>query len=202
MRRMCKFFGTTLLLALTACKPPPTDADMLRDMPEAEPSFASEPLPSPNTEGAMWAISQRNEGRIIFGVPGEPAVLSLDCEITASPTIRITRNSSADEGAGALLALVGNGHIGRLNVDATEVGKESFWVGEAPALGEVWEPLTGPRELIVTVPGAGTVNIGPSPIPGLWVEACRMGENLDEAALVEADKSEESETKEDVSAAS
>ncbi len=179
------------LLPLAACKPPPTDADMMRDMPEAAETFASDPLPSPDTEDAMWALSQRTDGRLIYGVPGETAVLSIDCDISAIPTLRITRNSPADEGAGALLAMVGNGHIGRIKVDATEVGNDSFWVGESPALNEVWEPLAGPRELTLTVPGAGMVSIGPSPMPGLMIEACRAGELLDGAALLEAQEGED-----------
>ena len=174
------------LFLATACKPPPTDADMLREIPEAAPSFASEPLASPSTEGAKWALSERIEGRLIYGVPGEPALLSLDCDTADSPTIRITRISPADDGAGALLALVGNGHIGRLAVDATDVGGRSIWVGEAQAVDEVWEPLAGPRELIATVPGAGTVGINASIVPGLHIEACRIGEQLTNAALEEA----------------
>jgi len=190
------------LAVLAACKPPPTDADMLREMPEAAHSFASDPLPSPDTDGAMWALSQRTEGRLIFGVPGEPAVLALDCNTSAAPSIRITRTSPADKGASALLALVGNGHIGRIKVDATRVNSESFWVGDASALDEVWEPLAGPRELTATVPGAGMVSIGPSPMPGLMIEACRGGSLLDEATLIEVQETSESDVKSDTSSAS
>ncbi|MEO1221565.1 MAG: hypothetical protein AAFY42_09490 [Pseudomonadota bacterium] len=192
-------FPFIALLALAACKPPPTDADMLRDMPETEPTFASAPLPSPITEGAMWALSQRTEGRLIYGVPGEAALLSLECDTTATPTLRLTRTSPADEGAGALLALVGNGHIGRIMVDATEVSGGTYWVGEAAALDEVWEPLAGPRELIATVPGGGTVNIDPSPLPRFLIEACRRGELLNDAALMEAQQAEEDDTAESAS---
>lgn len=174
---------------------------MLRDMPEAEPTFASAPLPSPETEGAVWVLSQRTDGRLIYGVPGEAALLSLECDNTATPSLRITRTSPADEGAGALLALVGNGHIGRIMVDATEVSGGSFWVGEAAAFDEVWEPLAGPRELIATVPGGGTVNIDPSPLPRFLIEACRQGELLNEAGLVEAQQVEDGDTEESASPA-
>lgn len=162
-----------------ACKPPPTDADMLRDLPEAAPTFASDPLPSPETEGAVWALSARTDGRLIYGVPGEAALLALDCDVSDAPTIQITRISPADKDAGALLALVGNGHIGRLKVDATELNGQFFWVGEAPAIDELWEPLMGPRELITTVPGAGMVTLNPSAYPSQMIALCREGQLLD-----------------------
>lgn len=154
---------------------------MLRDMPEAAPTFASDPLPSPETEGAVWARSQRVEGRIIYGVPGEPALLALECERDdpTAPTLTITRISPADEGAGALLALVGNGHIGRIAVDATEVNGRLIWLGEASALDEVWEPLAGPRELIATVPGAGMVTLNSSALPAIMIATCRFGESAE-----------------------
>ncbi len=164
------------LLALAACKPPPTDADMGRDMPEAEATFASEPLPSPDTEGAVWAESADAE-RIIYGVPGQPALIALACLRNGSePTLRITRMSPADEGAGAMLALIGNGAIGRMEVDATEVSGRTIWQGEDPASDEDWEPLAGPRQLTATIPGAGMVTLNPSPLPMQLVSACRSQE--------------------------
>jgi hypothetical protein len=162
---------------LAACKPPPTDADILRAIPEAEPVFASEPLPSPDTEGALWAASASAEGRLVYGIPGQPALLALECVSQAGelPRLAITRLAPADEEAGALLAMVGNGHIGRIAVDATELGGRLFWRGEALAADAAWEPLGGPRELIATVPGAGTVELNPSPLPGVLIERCRNG---------------------------
>jgi len=177
------------LLALAACKPPPTDADMIREV-ELE-NFASAPLPSPDATGALWAVSQRSEGRLIYGVPSNPALISIECTDAAVPAIRITRHSPADEGAGAMLAMVGNGHIGRLAVDAMRVTGRYFWVGEEPAASDVWEPLAGSRELIATVPGAGTVELRASPLPGALIEACRAGEPFDPASLDEPKEPEE-----------
>lgn len=194
LQRTSCLAGLATLSALAACKPPPTDADMARDMPEAAPAFASDPLASPDTAGAVWALSERVEGRLIYGVPGAAAVLAVECDLQASPLLRITRLSPADKGAGALLAMVGNGHIGRVKVDAAEVDGRSIWVGGAPALDEVWEPLAGVRELIATVPGAGTVALNPSPMPGLLIEACRAGEVLDKAALEAMAEPEEPQT--------
>lgn len=154
---------------------------MLRDMPEASLSFASAPLPSPDTHGAKWALSTRSDRRIIYGVPGEPALLALEClEVseTSEPELAIIRFSPADEGAGALLAFVGNGHIGRIKVDASELGEKTVWQGQLSATDSSWEPLVGPRELTATVPGAGMVALNPSSIPGLLIAACRLGEDL------------------------
>lgn len=166
-----------LTCALAACKPPPTDADLSRAIPEAAPTFASDPLPSPETEGAIWAHSVQDEGRIIYGTPGNPALLALECVADEGelPALHIIRLSPADEGAGALLALVGNGHIGRVEVDAEEFGGRSVWQGSAPAVQTLWEPLAGPRQLTATVPGAGMVTLNPSHLPGELIEACRTG---------------------------
>lgn len=165
------------IVGLAACKPPPTDADMARDLPETAPTFASEPQPSPETEGAIWAPSAQTGERIIYGVPGNPALLALECieANSALPRLRITRLAPADEGAGALLALVGNGHIGRIPVDAREVGGQSVWQGEAEAAAILWEPLAGPRALGATVPGAGRIELNPSELPGELIENCRTG---------------------------
>ena len=160
--------------ALAGCKPPPTDADLSRDAPEEMPAYASEPLPSPNVEGAIWAQSPSDANRLIYGVPGSPALLALTCLPESNPTrMAITRLSPADEGAGALLALVGNGHIGRIEVDAVEVGGRTMWRGEVLAADTDLEPLAGPRSLTVTVPGAGMVTINESEIAMQFLENCR-----------------------------
>ncbi|MEM6267601.1 MAG: hypothetical protein AAF707_08750 [Pseudomonadota bacterium] len=169
----------TGLAGLTACKPPPTDAGLDRELPEAEPVFASDPLPSPDTEGAMWAVSPQRMLRIIYGIPGEPALMALECNPTQglnAPELGITRLSPADENATALLALVGNGHIGRIEVSAVNLGGRSFWSGAASAHDERWQPLAGPRQSTVTVPGAGMVRLNPSTLPSRLIDLCRNGE--------------------------
>lgn len=160
---------------LGACKPPPTDADMRRAVRTAEPTFASAPLPSPDTEGAVWAPSPAHPGRLIYGIPGNPALLALECvdEAGELPALQITRISPADSGTGALLALVGNGHIGRIAVDAVEVNGQIVWQGRVPAGMTGWEPLAGPRQLTVTVPGAGMVTVNPDTLPMELIESCR-----------------------------
>lgn len=162
------------VLALAACKPPPTDAVLDREMPDDEPRFASDPLPSPDTQGAVWVPSAK-EGRIIYGKPGEPALVALECvEGDGRPgALRIARLSPADEGAGALLALIGNGAVGRIEVDATEAGSRHVWQGELPATDTAWEPLAGPRQVTLTVPGAGMVTLNPSEMPWDLLNTCR-----------------------------
>ena len=188
MRSALSLIMLAPVLGLPACKPPPTDAEMRRDLPEAELTFASEPIPSPDTEDALWAPSPQAEARVIYGIPGEPALLALEC-IDADgelPQLQITRLSPADEGASALLALVGNGHIGRIAVDARKSGQRLVWQGEADAADLVWEPLAGPRALGATVPGAGRVELNPSDLPGALIERCRFGPPAYPAAPHEA----------------
>jgi len=160
------------LALLAACKPPPTDAGLSRELPEAEPTYPPDPLPSPETEGAIWANSSE-PGRIIYGIPGEPALIALDCLVGAR--IRIARLSPADEGAGAMLALVGNGAIGRISLDASARGRAFIWQGELAADAFELEPLAGPRQITATLPGAGMVTINPSAVPMQFLSRCREG---------------------------
>lgn len=172
---------------------------MRRDMPEAAPTFASEPLPSPDSEGAVWAVSAQAEARIIYGIPGEAALLALECIDAPGelPTLQITRLADADEKAGALLAIVGNDKAGRIPVDATEISGRIMWRGAEDAAANAWEPLVGPEEQTVTVPGAGMVTLSPSPLAVLMVESCRAGEAFDPAPLMAKPASEDAETSED-----
>lgn len=159
---------------ITACKPPPTDAGMNRDMPEAAPTFASDPQPSPDTEGARWVGT--SDTRMVYGLPGEPAMMALECVEGASIAynrIRLTRISVADEGAGAMMALIGNERIGRIEVDATEIGGRYLWQGEVAADDVRLEPFIGEEELTATVPGGGMVTLNASALPTELLAKCR-----------------------------
>jgi len=175
------------LATLAACNPPPSDEALMREMPEPELSFASEPLPPPETSGAVWATSERGE-RIVFGIPGEAVLLALECVRerqeesagdsgtgTTSDLLRITRFASADDGAGALMALIGNGHMERLPVDAALIAGRLAWQGTHDADAGLWEPLTGPRQVTATVPGAGKLTLGGSALPMALIRECRTG---------------------------
>jgi hypothetical protein len=172
---------------LPACKPPPTDAAVARAaiMPAA--GGPSTPLTSPVTEDAIWAASGGPSAkllRLVYGVPGEPVLLALECLDAAAPTARlkITRHASADSGAGALLALIGNGRIGRFPVDSTPLGGRLLWQGEVPAVAPGWDAFKGEREATATVPGAGLVRLNPSPLPMQLVETCRGNGSPDQPA--------------------
>lgn len=171
---MRAFAPAAAIALLAACKPPPTDAELDRELPPEELVFASEPLPSPDTEGAVWARSS-TPGRIIYGIPGDPALVALEClrEDNAAAKLRIARLAPADEGAGALLALVGNGAVGRIAVDATPLGNGFAWQGEEPADSRSWDPLDGPRRVTLTVPGAGMVTLNRSQEPAALLRSCR-----------------------------
>ncbi len=162
------------VLALPACKPPPTDAAMARAANVPASLGPSEPIASPPVEGAIWAAS-KPAGRLVYGIPGQPVLVSLQCFGSGTPDarLRITRHAPADRDAGALLAVIGNRYIGRFPVDATKVGARQLWQGEAPAIAQGWNALIGPLEATVTVPGAGLVRLNPSPLPGTLVENCR-----------------------------
>lgn len=162
-----------LVGGLAGCNPPPTDSAVARVMLDRPAKGPSEPIASPDVSGAVWA--QINPQRLVYGKPGQPVQLALECLGAGEPgaQIRITRHAPADEGAGALLALIGNGWIGRFPVDASKVGAQVFWQGDVPAGAPQWEALKPAREATVTVPGAGLLRLNPSPLPMALIEQCR-----------------------------
>jgi hypothetical protein len=166
--------GLALTGAVAGCKPPPTDAALARVSLVAPATPPSAPLPSPDTTRALWAKTS-NPLRLVYGVPGQPVLLAIECLDPAGPEarIRITRHAPADAGAGALLALIGREGIGRFPVDATVIGGQNLWQGEAPALAAGWDAFKAPLEATATVPGAGLVRLNPSPLPFELVTECR-----------------------------
>ena len=94
------------------------------------------------------------------------------------PSILITRYAPADEGAEAMAAFIGNGHIARIPVDETEIDIGSFWRTELSAFSEDLEVLTGTREVAVTIPGAGRLVLNPSQRPAQFIEDCRASPSV------------------------
>ncbi|HSJ77321.1 MAG TPA: hypothetical protein VK913_01180 [Erythrobacter sp.] len=174
MKQALLLTGIALAGVLTGCKPPPTDAAVARAMLTPSAAGPSTPLPSPDIKGAVWATAAQPL-RLVYGVPGQPVLLALECRGagTSEASLTITRHAPADSGAGALLALIGNGAIGRIEVDATTSGERVLWQGERPAGDKAWEPLAGPREVTVTVPGAGLVRINPGTLAWELLTECR-----------------------------
>lgn len=173
MKRIPLSLGVIALL-LAGCKPPPTDAAVARVALSGAVRGPSAPLASPDTTGALWAATD-NPLRLVYGVPGQPVLLALECiaPATTDARLRITRHAPADQGAEALLALIGKEAIGRFPVDANKIGGRSLWQGEAPAIAGGWDAFKGPLEATATVAGAGLVRLNPSPLPFRLVEACR-----------------------------
>ncbi len=167
-------FALAATAVTTACKPPASDEYLERvDLTEAT-GTASQPLPSPDTANAVWADGKA-PGRILFGNPGEVPFLALACETSpgGEPLIRIIRFAAADAQAKALFALVGNGHIARIPVDATWNGRAWLWEGTIPANDPDLAVLTGKRSITATLPGAGQLALKPGPRPALLIETCR-----------------------------
>lgn len=161
-----------LCLALAACQPPAADDYVERVELAEQRGFASDPLPSPVVEGAVWALQ---DNRLLYGQPGQRPLLSLACEgdDANSRTLLVTRLAKADPQAKALMALIGNGHVERLKIDATWNGKAWLWQGRFSASDPRLDVLTGPRAVELTIPGAGTVGLNPSQRPRDFIDQCR-----------------------------
>ncbi|GAA4042269.1 hypothetical protein [Parerythrobacter jejuensis] len=161
------------LAALAACQPPATDDYVERIALEEGTNFASEPLPSPDSEGAVWARSD-TEDRLLYGIPGDMPFLAMQCTSDGEePMLAFTRFSPADRGATAIMALVGNFHVARLPVDATFNGRAWLWQGSVAAREPDMDVLTGPRSVEATIPGAGSLILNPSPLSRDLVNNCR-----------------------------
>lgn len=164
-----------LMLLLAACQPPAADDYLERGLGKDALPQASAPIPSPDTSDAIWAPAQE-QGRLLFGVPGETPLLAMQCEgMGEQARLTFTRIARADREAQAMMALVGNFHALRLPVDSTWNGRAWLWQGSVPASHPDLEALTGTREVEATVPGAGTLVMAPSPLTRELVDACRSG---------------------------
>lgn len=159
-------------LALTACKPPATDEATTGRTFGAGPDAPPPPLDSPDSEGAFWANSE-DEGRIIYGQGGKAPLMAMQCVGDGDAAqLQVTRLSPADEGGQAFFALVGNSHVLRIPVDATQVEGGFIWQGAVPASNPDLAALTGPREVTATLPGAGMVTLNPSERMKALVSEC------------------------------
>lgn len=170
MRRTLVILG---ILFASACKPPASDGYVERSRIGGERSGPSAPAPSPDSEGALWAPATK-PGRLIYGKPGERPLMALECETSQGiPLVAYTRFAKADARAKAILALIGNGHVSRLKIDAVEQNGAWLWKGAVAASDPGLDVLTGTREVEATVPGAGSLILNPSSLPGALVESCR-----------------------------
>jgi hypothetical protein len=161
------------LALLAACKPPASDESQARSAAAEGVQMPSPPIASPNSEGAIWSAGS-GPARIIYGQPGSPPFLALQCENSGpSGLIQITRFAPADKGAGAMLALVGNSHVVRIPVESVWNGEAWIWQGVISAHAPNLEAITGQREATAMVPGAGDIVLNPSHAPAQLISECR-----------------------------
>jgi hypothetical protein len=167
-----------LLLFLAACgrgEEAPVAAqrfslDAARHVPET-------PAGSPDTRGAVWTVAANGQA-IDFGEPGQAPLLSLACDLRATPVqLRIVRHVLGRPGEKALFPVIGNGTVSRFKVDAALRDGEWRWEGALPASDPQLDVFTGPLEIEATLPGGGTLTIAGSRIPGEFVNWCRAGGN-------------------------
>ncbi|MBX7540075.1 hypothetical protein [Qipengyuania sphaerica] len=169
---MLRHAALPALLLLAACKPAASDEYHSRTVVSDERMAPADPIDSPDTEGASWAPSSES-GRLLYGKPGERPLLSLGCE---DGTLVYTRYVAADPHAKAVLALIGNGHVERLWIDAEQdepdEGSAWLWRGRLAADDPRLDVLTGANRVEATVPGAGSVMLNASSMPGEFINRC------------------------------
>lgn len=166
----------SLALGLAACgraEEAPVQAERI-SLDEAR-NRPAEPAVSPDTEDAAWTVAENGQA-IHFGDAGAPPLLTLACDLREEPVrLRIVRHAAARPGLKALFPVIGNGTISRFKVDATLNEGEWRWEGALPADDPALDVFTGRRELEATLPGAGSLLIEGSRIPGEFVTWCRAG---------------------------
>lgn len=163
-----------LMIALLAgCKPPASDDYVARTQIADQPDQPSTPIVAPDTVGAIWAPGREGD-RLIFGLPGQRPLMALECRTVGDRSeVTYIRYALADPHAQAMLALVGNGHVSRLKIDAQRVKSAWLWQGAVDAHAPELDVFTGPREVEATVPGAGSLKLNPSDLPGALIDRCR-----------------------------
>ncbi|MFA9200126.1 MAG: hypothetical protein ACEQR8_02920 [Cypionkella sp.] len=161
------------LAALAACRPPASDGYVERIALDDARRGPQVLMTSPDTLGAIWAPSG-GPWRIVFGHPGQAPLLALECQ-AGGAMLTVTRYAPTEARAKGMMALIGNGHVERLKVDATALPGARGWVwqGRFHPLDPRLDALTGVRPLELTIPGAGTLKLPASPAPREVIEACR-----------------------------
>lgn len=161
-------------LLLSACHREQAPVEAQRISLDEVPSQGEQPLPSPDTTGATWAVSSTGQ-TIDFGKPGAKPFVSLACSVKAGqPLITVIRHAPARPGEKALFPVIGNRIISRFKVDAALVDNEWRWQGTLPADDSLLEVFEGPGALQATLPGGGTVKIAGSGVPGQFLTWCRQ----------------------------
>ena len=190
LRRRLPLIALASLALLGACDRPQAPVGGQRISLDAARNAVEQPLPSPDAENAHWTVAKNGQS-IDFGNPGAVPFLTLSCRLKDNPpTIHIVRHVTTRPGEKALFPVIGNGTIARFKVDATLADGEWRWEGVVPAEDGSLEVFTGRRELEATMPGAGTLKIEGSAIPGEFVDWCRKGGAVTKAIEKEEAKAE------------
>ena len=176
------------LLTLTSCDSAQEPVDPQRVSLDQARGGVREPLPSPDTENARWTVAPNGQA-VAFGNPGARPFLSLACRVKDDPpTIRVIRHAEARPGEKALFPVLGNGTISRFKADAALEDNEWRWQAIVPAEDPLLEVFTGGREIEATLPGAGSVIIAGSRVPGEFIAWCRRGGAVSEAVTEEREE--------------
>ena len=171
-----RFIAASLaIVSLTACHGEQAPMKAQRIALDQVPSQSEEPLPSPDTKGAGWVVSQNGQA-IDFEKSGARPFLSLACSMkTGQPRVTIIRHAPARPGEKALFPVIGGGIISRFKVDAALADNEWRWQGTLPADDPLFEVFEGAHSLEATLPGGGTVKVAASGVPGQFIAWCRDG---------------------------
>ena len=181
------------LLPLVACDRAEEPVDPQRISLDAARGQAREPLASPDTDDARWTVARDGQA-VAFGNAGERPFLSLACRVKDDPpTIRVIRHADARPGEKALVPVIGNGTISRFKADAALEDDEWRWQAVVPADDALLEVFTGAREIEATLPGAGSLIISGSRVPGEFIAWCRRGGAVSEAVTEERTAEAEAE---------
>lgn len=181
------------LLSLVACDRAEEPVDPQRISLDAARGEAREPLASPDTDDARWTVAPDGQA-VAFGNAGERPFLSLACRVKDDPpTIRVIRHAEARPGEKALFPVIGNGTISRFKADAALEDDEWRWQAVVPADDALLEVFTGAREIEATLPGAGSLIISGSRVPGEFIAWCRRGGAVSEAVTEERTAEAEAE---------
>lgn len=194
-RRITPFIAVLAVpVALAGCRPPAADSYVERVDLDRGQATQHVLVASPDVTGAIWAVS-RTPDRIVYGQPGKAPLLALECAGQGGArALEITRFAQADSNAKAMMALVGNGHVERLPIDAKDNGRGWLWHGRYPADNPALDAFTGARKLELTIPGAGTLAINPSTQPAEMIERCRRLAAPDATATPEAEATDRART--------
>jgi hypothetical protein len=182
-----------ICLILAACDHAETPVDAQRVSLDEARGGVREPLASPDTKNARWTVAPNGQA-VAFGNAGKRPFLSLACRVKDDPpTMRVIRHAEARPGEKALFPVLGNGTISRFKADAALEDDEWRWQAVVPANDPLLEVFTGAREIEATLPGAGSVIIAGSRVPGEFISWCRRGGAVSEAVTEERTAEAEAE---------